>query len=137
MKAFLSGALLILVSATANAHHSHPEFLIDQDSTVQGTIESIHFANPHVVMTLRTVDTTVYTIEWQSATWLASAPAVFVTPTNGPVTAESLHVGDYVIVIGAPPRDPSRHELVTLKSVHRPSDGWTWTCRRPSFRHNC
>ena len=137
MKAVVSGALIILMSAIASAHHSHPEFLMDQDATVQGTIESIRFADPHVVMTLRAVDMTVYTIEWQSATWLASQPAVFVTPTNGPVTADSLHIGDYVIVVGVPPRDPSRHELVTLKSVRRPSDGWTWTCRRPSSRYKC
>ena len=137
MKAIVSGALLILVATTVDAHHSHPDFLTDRDATVQGTIESIRFVNPHVLMMLRAVDTNLYTIEWQSAIWLASEPAVLVTPTNGPVTAESLHVGDYVIVTGAPPRDSSRHELVSLKSVRRPLDGWTWTCRRPESRHNC
>jgi len=58
MKAAVSGALIILLSAIASAHHSHPEFLMDQDATVRGTIERIRFADPHVVMTLRTQERT-------------------------------------------------------------------------------
>ena len=130
MSCFTATAMLVATTAVY-AHHSHPDFLPDVDVSVEGTIETIHFENPHVVLTLRTADSVLYTIEWQAARWLATAPQAFVTPVPGPVTSDTLKVGDRVIITGMPPRDPTRHELVTLKAVSRPADGWLWTCRRP------
>jgi hypothetical protein len=125
-----------LATAVLCAHHSHPEFLAGQEAVVQGTIERIQFENPHVILTLRTADSVVYTVEWQSARWLATEPRVFVTPIPGPVLSDTLNVGDRVVVTGVPPRDPTRHELVNLKAVSRPADNWLWTCRRPPG-HSC
>jgi hypothetical protein len=133
MRLIVSATLIatLLATAAASAHHSHPDFLADQEATVEGTIDSIQFENPHVIVKIKTTDSVLYTIEWQGATWLANEPRVFVTPIPGPVTSDTLRVGDRIVVTGVPPRDPMRNELVNLKAVSRPADNWLWTCRRP------
>jgi hypothetical protein len=129
-------AVVVLLGTAVYAHHSHPDFLTDQDATVEGTIEGIDFKNPHVVMTIRTADSTVYTIEWQGAYYLRDHINM-VSPVEGPVVSDTLKRGDRIVVVGCPARDPSHHELVTLKKVQRPLDGWLWTCRRPDKRMRC
>jgi hypothetical protein len=130
------GMAMLVGTIGVDAHHSHPDFLIDQEATVDGTIERIQFENPHVILKLRTAGAVPYTIEWQGASWLTSQPPVFVSPIPGPITSETLNVGDRIIVTGVPPRDPMRHELVMLKAISRPADNWLWTCRRPPG-HSC
>jgi hypothetical protein len=131
-----AGAVVFLLGTGVYAHHSHPDFLTDQDATVEGTIEGIDFKNPHVVIMLRAADSTVYTIEWQGAYYLRDAVQM-VSPVEGPVKSDTLKLGDRIVVVGCPPRDPSHHELVILKTVQRPLDGWLWTCRRPAKRMTC
>ena len=128
---------VLLVVPAVYAHHSYDaEFFLDQDTTIDGTVASIAFKNPHVVIRLRTSDSTVFTVEWQGAGWLEHKPQL-VLPIAEPVLKDTLHVGDYLIVVGAPPRDPARHELVALKDVKRPTDGWEWSCNIPERRIKC
>src|SRR5262249_23082143 len=127
--------IVTLLGGTVFAHHSHPDFLV-QDARIDGTIEAIDFKNPHVVVTLRAPDATVYTVEWQSARWLRDHVQM-VSPFEGPVEGDTLRLGDRIIVVGNPAQDPSRHELAVLKRVERPLDGWLWTCRRPDKRITC
>ena len=108
---------LSLAGSSARAHHSHPNFLLDQKVSVEGEIEELRYANPHVVLKIRTAEGVVYTAEWQAASWL---------DYHAHVTLTTLRVGDHVIVSGAPSRDPASHELVRLKEVRRPRDGWTY-----------
>ena len=129
-------AVVALLGTGVYAHHSHPDFLTGQDATVEGTIEGIEFKNPHVLITLRAADSTVYAIEWQGAGYL-HANVQMVSPVEGPVESDTLSPGDRIVVVGCPSRDPSHHELVILKRVQRPLDGWLWTCRRPNKRMTC
>ena len=129
-------AVVTLLGTAIYAHHSHPDFLTDREATVEGTIETIEFKNPHVVMTLRTAESNVYRIEWQGARYLHDNVRM-VSPIEGPVESDTLKLGDRIVIVGLPPRDPSRHELVNLKRVQRPLDGWLWTCRRPDKRMIC
>jgi len=129
-------AIVVLLATAVYAHHSHPDFLTDQEATIEGTIEGIDFKNPHVVIMLRADDSTVYTIEWQGAYYLRDNVRM-VSPVEGPVESDTLKPGDRIVVVGCPPRDPSDHELVILKRVERPFDGWLWTCRRPDKRMTC
>jgi hypothetical protein len=127
---------LVLLGASVSAHHSHPDFVLDQDATVEGIIVGIQFQNPHVIIAIRAADATIYTAEWQAAHWL-KFHANLVTPVNGPVNSDTLKVGDPIVVVGCPPRDPARHELVNLKAVRRLVDEWLWTCRRPDAGNWC
>jgi hypothetical protein len=109
--------LLGLVVSPARAHHSHPDFRLDQKVTIEGQVEELRYANPHVVLKIRTAEGVVYSAEWQAAWWLQ---------LHAHMTLTTLRVGDHVIVTGAPSRDPALHELVRLKEVRRPRDGWTY-----------
>ena len=109
--------LLVLARISANAHHSHTDFLLDKQVTVEGQIEELRYANPHVVLKIRTAEGVVYSAEWQGASWLQYHAHVMLT---------TLRVGDHVIVSGSPSRDPVSRELVRLKEVRRPRDGWTY-----------
>jgi uncharacterized protein DUF6152 len=108
---------LVLTGSSARAHHSYPNFLLDQKASVEGEIEELRYANPHVVLKIRTAEGVVYTAEWQAASWLEY---------HAHVTLTTFRVGDHVIVSGAPSRDPASHALVRLKEVRRPRDGWTY-----------
>jgi hypothetical protein len=114
--------ILVLAGSSARAHHSHPNFLLDERVSVEGQIEELRYANPHVVLKIRTAEGVVYTAEWQAASWLQY---------NAHVTLTTLRVGDRVIVSGAPSRNPASHELVRLKEVRRPRDGWTYQVTGP------
>ena len=109
--------ILVLAGVSARAHHGHTDFLLDQTVTVEGKLEELRYANPHVVLKIRTTEGVVYSAEWQAASWLQYHAHVMLT---------TLRVGDQLIVSGAPARDPALRELVRLKLVRRPRDGWTY-----------
>jgi hypothetical protein len=106
------------------AHHGYGAFFDPSERTVavEGEIERIAFGNPHVVMQIRTDDSTVYTVVWQSAMWVEH---------NAGASKSTFHAGDRVIVIGAPARDPQIHEITKLREVRRPSDHWVWKADTP------
>jgi uncharacterized protein DUF6152 len=110
-------AILVLAGISARAHHSHPDFLLDQTVTVEGTLQELRYANPHVVLRIRTAEGVVYSAEWQAASWLQYHAHVMLT---------TLRVGDQLVISGAPSRDPASRQLVRLKQVRRPRDGWTY-----------
>jgi DUF917 family protein len=90
----MASATVVVTLATAvYAHHSYPDFLLDQTATVEGTIESIQFENPHVLLKIRTADPIVYTAEWEAVRSLKTTA----------VTSSTLRVGDHIVVIGCPP----------------------------------
>src|SRR5438045_7437548 len=121
-----------LATAAAEAHHSHADFALDRDATVVGTIEGIRFQNPHVLIVVRTDDSTTYTAEWQGAQWLQSHPEL-VAAGGSPLTSATLKLGDRVVLVGSPARDTTLRTLI-IKEVRRPSDGWQWSCHQPGFQ---
>jgi len=113
----LTAALVVVLTAgAAYAHHSYGAYYENQTITIEGTLETIRFANPHVIMTLRTDAQQLYTLEWQNLVQLR----------HGNVGPTTLKAGDRIVVIGSPPRDPSSHMITLLREISRPSDGWRW-----------
>jgi hypothetical protein len=108
--------ILVLAAGSARAHHGYANFFLDQRVSIEGDIESVRFANPHVVLTIRAADATLYTATWRSAAQVERAG----------ISSTTLGVGDHVIVTGAPPRDPTSHELMPVREIRRPRDGWSW-----------
>ena len=96
------------------AHHSYADFDVERTVTVQGTIEDILFANPHVVLKVRTRDAGLYTATWNAAGQLSRQG----------VSATHLKKGDAVVVVGNP--STKRAEVAKIREVRRPSDGWAW-----------
>ena len=114
----------VLASSTAQAHHGYASFFDPKERTVaiEGDVDSVHYANPHVVMKIRTADSRVYTVTWQASSWLERYAGV---------TKSTLHVGDHLIIIGGPSRDPAVREVTRVREVRRPSDGWNWRSTTP------
>jgi hypothetical protein len=90
------------------------DFALDRTMVVEGDIQELRYANPHVVIRLREADSTVCVVTWESATWLKRTAGVVKT---------TFKVGDHVIVTAAPSKDPTSHELASVREVLRPRDG--------------
>ena len=115
----LTVGVLILAATSVRAHHSYAGFFDPKERTVsiEGTLEDLLYANPHVVMKIRAVDSTVYTVTWQSSMWVKR---------QARVQKDTFKKGDHLVVVGAPSRDPESHEVTQVREVRRPSDQWTW-----------
>jgi len=116
-RALPAAIVIVILSSQADAHHSHADFLLDRNVAVEGTLEALRYANPHVMLEIRTADGVLYSAEWQAAWWLQY---------HAHVTLTTLRVGDHLIISGSPARDPASHGLVRLTEVRRPRDGWTY-----------
>jgi uncharacterized protein DUF6152 len=110
-------AISLLAAVPAQAHHAHSAFLLDQRVTVEGQLEELRYANPHVLLRIRTANGVLYDAEWQAASWLQLHAHVLLT---------TLRVRDHIIVTGSPSREAESHALVRLTEVRRPRDGWTY-----------
>jgi hypothetical protein len=113
---------LIFAGGSIYAHHGYANFYAPTERTVsiEGDLESLVYANPHVVMKIRAADSTVYTVAWQAVGWVER---------NAGVTRTTFKLGDHLIVVGSPARDPASHEVTLLREVRRPRDGWNWRSR--------
>ena len=116
MKNTLFALVAVLAAGSAYAHHSYGAYYENETISIEGTVESIRFANPHVLMTLRADDGKVYNIEWQNLIQLR----------HGKVGPDTLKAGDHIVLSGSPPRDPSSHTITLIREIRRPSDGWLW-----------
>ena len=111
--------LIVLAGSVGRAHHSYAGFFDPKEKTVavEGRLESILYANPHVIMKIRAADDTVYTITWQARTWVER---------QARVTKSTFQVGDHLVVVGAPSRDAASREVTLVREVRRPADQWIW-----------
>ena len=109
--------LLALVAPTAAlAHHGYDDFYKNRRVTVEGVLEDVVYANPHVTMRIRTDDGQLYTALWEGLGSVQRRGA----------TAMTFKVGEKVRVTGCPPRDPASRDIALLREVTRLNDGWTW-----------
>lgn len=113
--------LWLLAAGTVSAHHSYADFFLDQTVVIEGDIQELLFANPHVILKVVDRDSHAHTATWQAAYQLARTG----------VASGTLKVGDHVVIAGCPPRDAASQEISFLKEMRRPSDGWHWT--RPGY----
>jgi Family of unknown function (DUF6152) len=120
----LAVAVLILAATSLRAHHSYAGFFdpIERTVSVEGTLEHIVYANPHVVMKIRAADRTVYTVTWQSSMWVKRQARVL---------KDTFKVGDQLVIVGAPSHDPHSRELTLVREVRRPRDDWSWRSDMP------
>lgn len=129
-------AVLVLSSGAIRAHHGYADFLMDRTVAVEGEVQRIRWANPHVVLELLAADSTIYTASFhQGASWFERREASFSSARAAaddsrnnyfPLNRQSLKVGDHVVVTAVPARDPTSREVALIKEVRRPRDGWSW-----------
>lgn len=118
MRACLAFFVAALVGGTSLlAHHSYGDILREQTVTIEGTLEHILFANPHVVLKVRTEAGAVYDVEWGNLIQLRREG----------VDKAMLAAGDRLVVAGSPHKDSSIHKLTLLSQVRDVKAGWSWT----------
>ena len=109
--------MVICLAATAvTAHHSYAAFDREHPVSIEGDLAQVLYANPHVVMTVRTEDGD-YTVEWLS----------FTQVSRWMIDKGTLNVGDHVIVTARATRDRTEHRLSLVTDIRRPADGWSWS----------
>jgi hypothetical protein len=109
--AILAGAVVV----PAYAHHSYGMFDACNATVLEGEINSVQWANPHIVISLRTQDVDDYRIEWYNLIQLERER----------IATETLKAGDRVKITGHAMRDPSLKVLSLLSEIQGPN-GWTW-----------
>jgi hypothetical protein len=117
----LTLSVALLAAATVSAHHGYAAYDREHPVSIEGELTQLVFANPHVVMTVRSGDVD-YTVEWLSMYQLTG---------RYHVGKDTLSVGDHIAVTARGMRDPSQHRLSLVTEVRRPADGWDWS--RPLF----
>lgn len=116
----LAAMLAAIAGAPASAHHSFPAtYLVDQTTTIQGTVVQFLFRNPHAFVYVM-----VPNGGGKGTTWVVEWGAIGSLGADN-VTHDTLKAGDKVIVTGNPSRDPTLHRL-RMRSIERPADGWKW-----------
>ena len=96
--------------------NGYDDFLRDKRISAEGVLEELLYANPHVTLKIRTDDGQLYTALWEGLTGVERRGG----------TSTTLQVGERVMVIGSPPRDPASRDIALLRQVKRLRDGWTW-----------
>jgi hypothetical protein len=108
----------VVLGASGLAHHDYESFERDKIVTIDGAIEHIVYGNPHVVVTVKTADATVYTVVWSTPNSLLRRYGMQST---------TLKLGDRVVVSGSPHRDRSLRTVSLVTEVRRPADGKVWS----------
>lgn len=117
----LVGMLGATVSGPAQAHHSFAAtYKMDQMITIQGTVVQFLFRNPHSYVHLTGPDPSGKMVVW-AVEWAAGGAL-----QGERIGANTLHVGDKVIITGNPARDVTLSHRLKMQAIQRPSDGWHW-----------
>jgi hypothetical protein len=123
---------IMLVGSPVSAHHSFAGTYLEDATpvTVEGTLVAFLVRNPHSFVHVedatkkdpKTGEPIRWSIEWGAAGQLAQQG----------VRTGSLKVGDKVKVVGSPGRNAEDFRL-RMRSITRPSDGWTWPVGNQTF----
>jgi len=112
----LSLLMLALPAVSAVAHHSYAEYDRDKTVTLEGSVKSVSWVNPHVLITLQTENQGDYVVEWGSLSQL----------TRQGLRLAAVKSGDHLAVSGSINRNPEKHILTLVREIRRPADGWRW-----------
>lgn len=118
--AIAAAALMSLSTGQLFAHHSFAAtYFEDKQEKIEGELAQFLFRNPHsfVHVDVKQANGEVvrYAVEWGGGGQLGRQG----------VGRDTLKVGDHVIIVGNPGRNPEDHRLRMIR-LQRPSDGYTW-----------
>lgn len=107
-------------AAPALAHHSFSATYDEsRQMEIEGTLVQFMFRNPHSWVHVLAEDENGemqrWAVEWGGAGTLARQG----------VNRDTLRIGDRVLIIGNPGRNPIDHRI-RMQTLHRPSDDFDW-----------
>ncbi len=96
----------MLVPLGSNAHHSSAMYDDKQSITMDGAVTNFEWANPHVYIYIKQMTSDGEIFDWKVE---ASPPSVL-----GRLgwSRDTLKIGDTILVIGRPARDPGKKSLL-------------------------
>jgi Family of unknown function (DUF6152) len=97
---FIAAALILALGGTASAHHSGAAYDMDHPRTMEGTVKTVNWTNPHITFVVESDAKDGQ----PGQTWVfeVSSPGVL---TRSGWTKHSLQPGDHAIFHYAPLRD--------------------------------
>lgn len=113
--AFFADSFVLALSANVSAHHSFAVYDIDNKISRSGTLTSIEFVNPHILMELEAVLEDGSIEHWEVE---SMQPARFDRLGSD---REFVHAGDKVTFLGWPIRNGQ--DEMALSTIIRESDG--------------
>jgi hypothetical protein len=113
----VAATFLASVSAPVAAHHSYINSPFDacQKRSIEGTLQEAMWNGPHVWLTVKVDDATIYRVEWTGPAQLA----------NQGVEAADLPIGARIAVTGSP--HTSDHALSLLTEVRAVAGELNWS----------
>jgi hypothetical protein len=127
----VAAVLTVVISASVpmNAHHSHPAFYdACQSVTIEGTIDSVQWKNPHVLLDVTASNGRVYRADWTS---IGALERNKIEPPKA---------GDRVVITGNPMRDGAeirarfpdlkletpQKPVIDVRQIRGAGDSWSW-----------
>jgi hypothetical protein len=113
----VAATFLASVSAPVAAHHSYMNSPFDacQKRSIEGQLQEAKWDGPHVWLTVKLDDATIYRVEWTGPAQLA----------NQGVEAAGLPIGARIAVTGSPHK--SDHALSLLTEVRAVGGELNWS----------
>jgi hypothetical protein len=113
----------LLAGTAAYAHHSYgATYDTSKEIKLQGKLVQFVFRNPHAFVHVQAPDQNGvvqrWAVEWSGTTQLGASG----------VNAQTLKVGDEIVILGRPSRVPNEYRALML-TLKRPVDGFTWGAR--------
>ena len=102
------GVVLLVGSGSASAHHSHANYWETEWISLEGTVQEVHWMNPHTWIHLQVTDA-----EGKTAAWALEGASV-TSLRRDSWTEESIQVGDTISVRCHPLKGGSRGCLLGL-----------------------
>ena len=127
----LVAAGLLVSGVGAYAHHSFAGTYLEDAPpvTIEGTLKEFLLRNPHSFVQVEDMKLkddkgmpVRWSVEWGAAGQLAQQG----------VGRDSFKVGDHVVVTGSPGRNSEDHRL-RMRTIKRPSDGYSWGTQGQTF----
>ena len=111
----------LLTGAKAGAHHSFPAtYSVNKTIRIEGRVTQLLLRNPHSFLQIEAPDVSGqmqrWSLEWGGATQLLGQGVV----------KDTLKVGDALVVTANPARSTENATRALVKTIMRPSDGWSW-----------
>ena len=115
-------AVILLAAGRTYAHHSFTAaYESGKRIEKEGVVKEFVWRNPHsfvrIDVTAPDGTTELWSLAWGSSTQLSAS--------KYPVTRTTLKLGDRIVVVGEPGRDPAARRI-RIFSIKRPVDGWMW-----------
>jgi hypothetical protein len=112
----ISALALLALASAADAHHP-PRFDRCKLYTIEGSVQSVQWGNPHVKLSIKAENGTTYDLIWRSIQQLSIAG----------IQKESVKVGDRLAVKGTKQSDDGDRVSLLLTELHGAPDGVQWS----------